>query len=513
MIQRILSFCVFLSLFSFHVLFSFEEGILADEKWKAEHKAQLIAEVNAVHGELSAAQCRLYSSLVSLTPSPAVPPSSLVSATPKSGGAAAARIKSSTAHSSQSGSVRSERDASQNWQDANFAVGVLILTKEDGSSVVFPVSHACHMEPAKEFVRGATLYDSCYDRTHDQIPNPDLCEAQWMHYLSEDKATRKAEFLGGWDNVKKHITANLSKYGQDIEKVTKDKEGGNYLGAIGGLDDAKTAMENLEKSIATWIRSGWHSEQRWIFDLDNSDTLAQLEKHKEGVTGVIACLHTRLFPCSNAIEVKPGCSCYDCLNRWPTQWKGREIFPNIPIVLTVSFSDYPAEAYNKLAAAHHYHRLNPAGVIDRDLAERWVRTALLKRQINSKKFAARSFAPPPMVRTRLPLEENLYRILLTTFVDLPVSYEETPDLVDCRSFIFKLPGERVIQKFMDTADGTPRLALEIMKGAAIVSSFPVTMKIRSVGADDCFDLIIQTGTDWDLALRLAFMHSCQSEQG
>jgi len=211
---------------------------------------------------------------------------------------------------------------------------------------------------------------------------------------------------------------------------------------------------------------------------------------------IIACLHTRLSPCI-ARENKDLCSCYTCLTNWPARWKGKSIFSDIPIFMAVSFVDYQSPNSKSLpldAPNFSMRQLRlPEPKIRFDLAEAWVRTALLKRQVNSLRTGLSTF---------LPFEEEILSIIRENFGLLEASYIETSDLRDCRTLKIKLPGDREVRKIIDGRDQSLKLAITLFKNSTIIIPFPASTSIVSSPE---IDITLEASDDWNILLKLSIL--------
>jgi hypothetical protein len=414
-------FYCFQAVASFPEIEPFLEGVSVQEK------SRIISRIDEEHKDLSSIQKNLSLGL-SQSFSMISPP------TPTHGA-------SSVSSSSRAKSVV------ESWEDANFALATLLIVLNDGKILPFKLYPGFTNEnPTTSFAR---VYDSCFDRTHNFIPSLDGCEEQWHRYLE------KSAPIFGQDtqDVKDSITRLIDNIRTNINGIKEEPDPESVITTTKlVVDDIQTYHSFLQ----TWIHTGWHSEQRILYDLDQDYTLTPLENVKKtsGIRMIIGCLHTKFSPCKS--PPKPStCDCLQCLKNWPTRWRFSQQNTEIPVFMTVSYESLFKSVdrdYNRYLSSTDKFFVkstipNDISVVGSQAvqnAKSWAVQGLLKKQLND--FRQNEEVPfnSRFRREILPIgyhETELFGAIKPLLAEsgVEVAYESSPDLVECRFLNLSTP--------------------------------------------------------------------------
>ena len=240
------------------------------------------------------------------------------------------RVGESTESAKRSGSHKqSSSNRSGNLANANFALAHLcVVTQNDIIDV--PVFNNI-------FGRQQRIYDSCCDGTHNFIPGTQEAMEQWKYYLGEE-----ASILESAQHLKDLMTIEKVELENSVDNFQQQCQERDSEQAVATLDGISNAIKNYHNYGKKWINSGWHCEQRILYDMDSPEICEVLEEihgKQKCIKHIISCIHTRLAPCVSQPD-KKSCDCYNCLKNWSSRWKFIVKHPEIRALMTVSFIDY-----------------------------------------------------------------------------------------------------------------------------------------------------------------------------
>jgi hypothetical protein len=393
------------------------------------------------------------------------------------------------------GSSKSSKSVTQNWGDVNFAMGSLLIIKDDGSHKVVAVQGV----GVRQADDKPTIYDSCSDRTCNILPDADVCVGQWKRYLGDganilsDGTTLVKEKLIGDIGPLKAIESCVSR----IQTNVDDKDPLSFYDFSQIKEQIKTYQSLLSNS---WVPIGWHSEQRLIFDLDGYSIKKRLgEIPADSISKIIACVHTHLSPCCSYVgEEHPKCECMRSLSNWPKKWTFSDEIPGVSVSMTVSYSrehpSFPASLDSYETGRFFLKNLGEGGapLENLELAKEYLKTGKLNRQIR------RTFNP--YEKRVINLLKPLWELAKNKWVGFNSFYRDNEsNLHDVRDFHIKFPGGGKLIKLFDNEAGK-RVLRFVSPGPVSASS-----AITELSSGDVSVSLNPEESDWNIWLSALFL--------
>jgi len=298
---------------------------------------------------------------------------------PAEGGASGGAGKASSSH--KSGSTKSSKSVTQNWGDVNFAVGSLIVIKEDGVAQIIPIQGV----GVRQSDNAPTIYDSCSDRTCNMLQDVETCRSQWVQYLKNDARIldhEGVEKVRGWITEAREDSPLRAIKGR-VEKILETSE----FTDIRDFSSIGSSIEKFQGYTGIWVARGWHSEQRLIYDLDAEsikDSLREIHSMKP-IQRIVGCVYSYFSPCCLHKPEHPTCECMRSLQNWPERWTFIPELEGIEILMTASWS----EDHESLGSfvddkkgKFFVKKLGDEGVVeDVEIAAKYLQVANLNRQM------------------------------------------------------------------------------------------------------------------------------------
>lgn len=395
------------------------------------------------------------------------------------------------ASSSHKSGTKSSKSVMQKWQEANFAVGSLIVYKVGGSHEVIPVQGV----GIRQSDDAPTIYDSCADRTCNMLPDAGLCVSQWHRYLGDaakilnsgTEAVRGRLMGDAGDSPLNGIQVSVSEIQRKIEE-----EEPLSLDDFKDINDHISIYQSLLSN--TWVPVGWHSEQRLIYDLDEDNLKNQL-RDIHGITPIqciIGCVYTHFSPCCD----DKGCFCMRSLSNWPECWTFLSELPGIPTSMTVSYSfqhpSLPVSLDPYRTGKFFIQNLGEGPPSESlELAKEYLKAGKLNRQIR------RTFNH--YEKRLITLLRPLRQLAQSKWPDLKISYHNNEsNLHDVRDFRVKFPGGGRLVKSVDEAG---KRVLKFISPGPVTASSPIT----ELSVEDVTVPLNPEDSDWNIWLSSVFL--------
>lgn len=333
-------------------------------------------------------------------------------------------------------SSKSTNNLANNLSTANFANATMLIVKKTGKIEkmdVVPPSFSAKADENPFF----KIYDSCFDRSHQILPPIEDCEKQWRDYLP-----KKHPFFTSMETNKGELDVLKKNFSNRINSLLGQGENSTFL-------DLKRDVVNYYGRLQSWVHSGWHSEQRIIYDLDRYlfeilNKLRLYQQEDSPVQGMIICLHTKKSPCTCIPEKENKketvtCDCLTTLQNW-----SRETLlalPGVPLFMTVSYEDvflpnddYYMQQLEEKNSKNFFMRQIPTQDInlsetDIPAVQKWTSEGIVLSQLN--RFRGLD----------LPLEAIFYESIGSKINKLDISYLNPKNPLEPR--LFKIVKENV----------------------------------------------------------------------